>query len=252
MSFKVHDGSFGKGMGFLSSGTFHLPKRAGWGVEPVGAARVADVELATEANVKKLSGTLGWGAVGSIALGPVGLLAGLLMGGKKTEVTFVVTFVDGRAFIATGDHKVWVAIRAAVLEPISRNKAAASRVATEAARPPTPIEPEHPSLTGDPLVFISWAFEAGGWDFEKLPKKGYERHTVFHATRGRREVVLAQTADAVTDHSLSQMDDTMTAISSSAEKIVVSPSIGARVERVAKMMNINVAGLSDLKVALVR
>jgi hypothetical protein len=54
-----------------------------------------EVEIASEESVKKIGGTIGWGATGAIILGPVGLLAGLLLGGKTKEITFVGKFKDG-------------------------------------------------------------------------------------------------------------------------------------------------------------
>ena len=68
---------------------------------------LATVEIATEESVKRLGGTVGWGAAGALLLGPVGLLAGLLLGGRKKEVTFVARFKDGRKFLATTDPKVY-------------------------------------------------------------------------------------------------------------------------------------------------
>ena len=64
--------------------------------------------------MKKIGGTVGWGAVGAIALGPVGLLAGLLLGGKKKEVTFVARFKDGRKLLATTDNGTFTKIKAAI------------------------------------------------------------------------------------------------------------------------------------------
>lgn len=72
------------------------------------------VEMASEANVKKLASTVGWGAVGGLALGPVGLLAGLIAGGRKNEVTFVARFKNGKRILATADRKAFLAMQAAV------------------------------------------------------------------------------------------------------------------------------------------
>jgi hypothetical protein len=47
------------------------------------------LEVASEENVKRLGGTVGWGITGAILLGPVGLLAGLLPGGRGKAVTLV-------------------------------------------------------------------------------------------------------------------------------------------------------------------
>ena len=72
------------------------------------------VDIATEENVKKIGGTVGWGVVGAALLGPVGLLAGLLAGGRGKEVTFVARLKDGRKFLATTDAGSYKKIAAAV------------------------------------------------------------------------------------------------------------------------------------------
>ncbi len=77
---------------------------------------IASVEVATEKKVKRLAGTAGWGLAGGALLGPVGLLAGLLLGGKKTEVTFVCVFNDGRKILATTDQKTFKKFQLAVLK----------------------------------------------------------------------------------------------------------------------------------------
>jgi len=48
--------------------------------------------------------------VGALALGPVGLLAGVILGGNKKEVTFVARLKDGRKFLATVDSKTYAKI----------------------------------------------------------------------------------------------------------------------------------------------
>ncbi len=47
---------------------------------------IKSLTLQTEESVKKVAGTLGWGLAGSLALGPVGMLAGLMLGGNRKEV----------------------------------------------------------------------------------------------------------------------------------------------------------------------
>jgi len=45
--------------------------------------------------------------------GPMGLLAGLMLGGRKKEVTFVARFKDERKLLATTDRKTFIALQAA-------------------------------------------------------------------------------------------------------------------------------------------
>jgi predicted RNA-binding Zn-ribbon protein involved in translation (DUF1610 family) len=95
------NGTFTMEMGLLSKS------------EKISICRLSEIEVASEDTVKKIGGTVGWGIAGGIALGPVGLLAGLLLGGKKKEVTFVARFNDGRKMMATTDDKTYLKIKAA-------------------------------------------------------------------------------------------------------------------------------------------
>jgi hypothetical protein len=104
------------------NGTFHLAteERAFklTNTEAIPSTELEFLALASEESVKKLGGTVGWGAAGGLLLGPVGLLAGLLLGGKKTKVTFIAKFKDGRKLIATTDPKTWVEIQSGGLHVI--------------------------------------------------------------------------------------------------------------------------------------
>lgn len=68
---------------------------------------ITSVEMVTEENQKKFVGSAGWGLVGGLALGPLGLLAGVLAGGNKKEVCFACVLADGRKFIAKSDVKTY-------------------------------------------------------------------------------------------------------------------------------------------------
>lgn len=110
----VHAGDWPKGSGQFSFGAFALPKGGWGGFEGVHSSELVSIEVATEDNVKRLGGTIGWGAVGAALLGPVGLLAGLLAGGRGKDVTFVAVFKDGRKILATTDSKSFTQMKAAI------------------------------------------------------------------------------------------------------------------------------------------
>ncbi len=99
----------------LGSLTFQPPPGK-WMPEVVHQGELEEVAIATEETVKKLGGTIGWGAAGALILGPVGLLAGLLLGGKKKEVTFIAKFRDGRKFMATTDSGTFTKLQAVVFK----------------------------------------------------------------------------------------------------------------------------------------
>ena len=111
----VHAGDFMKGGEHsFSWGAFNMKQRGKFLPENIPLKRLASVEVASEQNVKKLAGTAGWATVGAITLGPVGLLAGALLGGRKKEVTFIAEFKDGRRMLATTDNSAFMQIQGAV------------------------------------------------------------------------------------------------------------------------------------------
>lgn len=69
------------------------------------------VQLQTEESVKQLAGTLGWGLAGSV-FGPLGMLAGMVLGGNRKQMCAFIELKDGRKFIATMDSKVYQHIQA--------------------------------------------------------------------------------------------------------------------------------------------
>lgn len=111
----VHAGDFRKGDGQYSLGTLILKAPNSLFVgEIIHLSYLKSVDVASEETVKKVAGTIGWGAAGALVLGPAGLLAGLLLGGKKKEVTFVAQFKDGRKLLATTDSGTFIKLQAAV------------------------------------------------------------------------------------------------------------------------------------------
>lgn len=111
----VHAGDFLKCDGQFNFGSLNLKTAAHSIVgETIPITELATVEVASEDSVKKIGGTIGWGVAGALVLGPVGMLAGLLVGGKKKEVTFIATFKDGRKLMATTDNGTFIKLQAAV------------------------------------------------------------------------------------------------------------------------------------------
>ena len=119
-TFEVHGGAFKKGKHHYfrpcfvdSGGVFKMKVKGYFFREKIKCPeQVQDLELATEENVKRLGGTVGWGVVGAALLGPVGLLAGLLAGGRSKEVTFICVLKDGRRFMATAPSKLYTEMAA--------------------------------------------------------------------------------------------------------------------------------------------
>jgi len=111
---KIHAGDFLKGDSTYFFGQLSLrTEEHSFTGEKIPDTELESVDIATEESIKKLGGTLGWGAAGAVLLGPVGLLAGLLLGGRKKEVTFVARLKDGRRMLATTDSKTFTRLQAA-------------------------------------------------------------------------------------------------------------------------------------------
>lgn len=106
---KIHAGDLPKGEALVGRNCFAV-KHGFFNVETIMFDQFETVEVASEESVKRIGGTIGWGAAGAVLLGPVGLLAGLLLGGKKKEVTFVARLKDGRKLLGATDNKVYMQI----------------------------------------------------------------------------------------------------------------------------------------------
>lgn len=110
----VHAGDFAKGdRHSLSFGNLAMYVEGRSSPVLVHLSSLEAVEIASEASVKRIGGTVGWGAAGAVLLGPAGMLAGLLLGGRAKEVTFVARFRDGTKFLGTTDSKTFTKLQAA-------------------------------------------------------------------------------------------------------------------------------------------
>lgn len=95
---------------------FLLPAAGSMVRESISAKSISELTVATEESVKRIGGTVGWGLVGGVALGGIGLLAGLIAGGKGKDVTFVCQFDDGRKFLGRTDSKTYEKMQAALFD----------------------------------------------------------------------------------------------------------------------------------------
>ncbi|MGK5020766.1 hypothetical protein [Janthinobacterium sp. LB2P10] len=115
----IHAGDFTLGEGDVRLPLLFLKWQMGDGFSGVGKSipltgSLESITVASEDEVKRVGGALGWGAAGAALLGPVGLLAGLLLGGKGKDVTFIAHFKDGKKMLATTDSKTFTGMQALV------------------------------------------------------------------------------------------------------------------------------------------
>lgn len=74
---------------------------------------IQNIEIITEENKKKFIGTAGWGLVCGLALGPLGLIAGILAGGNKKEFLIACELKNGKKLIAKVDSKIYKSLLSA-------------------------------------------------------------------------------------------------------------------------------------------
>jgi len=106
--FEVHAGDFelGRDSQFIR-GQFRMKLLGKFFRQKVKFNEIALLEIASEEAVISVTGAAGWGLGGAVLLGPVGLLAGLMLGGRSQETTFVCVFKDGRKFLATAKTRLF-------------------------------------------------------------------------------------------------------------------------------------------------
>lgn len=109
-SVKIHAGDLRSGTWPLSAGSLFV----GAPVERIPLTALDTLEPASTEAVERLGGKIGWGVAGGMLLGPLGLLAGLLAGGKRHQTTFVARFNDGRKMLATTDSRTFLKMRSAL------------------------------------------------------------------------------------------------------------------------------------------
>jgi hypothetical protein len=84
------------------------------------SSQLKSVTPQTEESVKKLPEMVGWGLAGAVILGPLGAVAGAMMGGNRKQMCALIELHDNRKFIATMDSKIYQELLAIAIR--SKNK----------------------------------------------------------------------------------------------------------------------------------
>ncbi|MCO8309042.1 hypothetical protein [Pseudomonas mandelii] len=112
-SIMVLAGDFLQGDGEYRDGVFTLRTSIHpWPGITLPLSSFKRIEVANEDSINNMKGAIGFSVAGAMLLGPIGAIAGFMLAGKETEVTFLATLKDGRRFLA--------AVDSATFEEISR------------------------------------------------------------------------------------------------------------------------------------
>ena len=102
---KVLAGDYKKDCGILFAGDKLQIQKSTFSFDYIKLSDIVNFQIVTEENKASILGKVGWGAVGVIALGPLGLLAGVLGGGNKRERVMAIESRDGRKLLLKGNSK---------------------------------------------------------------------------------------------------------------------------------------------------
>ncbi len=97
-----------------ASRTLVLASAGGPRIEQPLRDLVASIEITTEEKAGIGPG-LGWGVAGALVAGPVGALAGALLGSNAKKIVFIARLKDGRKFMGRTSPRVYTQLQAALL-----------------------------------------------------------------------------------------------------------------------------------------
>ncbi len=94
--------------GDISAGDYEFNGGVLWGgLDQINlATELQKIDVKTEESAKNVAQALGWGAAGAL-LGPLGILAGVTMGGNRKQICALCELRDQRKFLALMDSKIY-------------------------------------------------------------------------------------------------------------------------------------------------
>ena len=103
-SITVLAGDFLQGDGEYRDGDFTLRTSLHpWPGITLPLSSFKSMEVANEDSINNIKDAIGFGVAGAMLLGPIGAIAGFMLAGKETEVTFLATLKDDRKLLAAVD-----------------------------------------------------------------------------------------------------------------------------------------------------
>ncbi|MDI2144688.1 MULTISPECIES: hypothetical protein [unclassified Pseudomonas] len=97
-------GDFLQGDGEYRDGNFTLRTSLHpWPGLTLPLSSIKTLEVANEESINNFKDVIGYGVAGAMLLGPIGAIAGFMLAGHETEVTFLATLKDQRRMLIAAD-----------------------------------------------------------------------------------------------------------------------------------------------------
>lgn len=231
--FKVLGGDFGSGQGLLMPGQLSLPR------EKVPLSKLQSIAIATQESQKKLLGTAAMGAAGLLLLGPLGAIGGMLVGGQKTNITFLGTLDDGRSFVAMCDIKLFSELQGYAATAASKRAKVTQAVNASVDKLSTQAPPDGVYSN------MSRMFAAMGWEVTKLIKSAGSGFSLLHATTAEQSIMLAVHNAALDVYNIGLIVKATEMHDPKALVVAVGRSISGDAKRVASERTILIGVYAD-------
>ena len=231
--FKVHGGDFGSGQGLLMFGQLSLPRQT------VPLSKLVSIAIANQESQKKLLGTAAMGAAGLLVLGPLGAIGGMLLGGNKTNVTFVGTLDDGQSFVATCDAKLFSKLQGHAATAASARAKIVNTESKSLDQAPAPV------TLDNVYGYMSRMFVAMDWTVTELPKGLGSRFSILHAATAGRSISLGVHTAALDGYNLGLMVRASEAFDSGALIVAVGRTLSSDAKRAARESKISIGVYAD-------
>ncbi|MDQ8027174.1 MAG: hypothetical protein REJ23_00490 [Brevundimonas sp.] len=220
-----------------------------------GTTEITEFAIVNQEGVKRAGGTIGWGVAGLAALGPLGLIAGLVAGGKGTDVTFTATFADGRQMLARTDSKSFRDLQAVAFESI-RRRALIPTVALRSEHETQRLEQRNASLPAnltDPVDQAEWLLKNASQAVQRQAKQPGQRISLLLAKDSEeRRFAIAIVPDALTPYNLRQIADVLKPYEGNATLVAVGRSVGPEARAESNATGLVATTVSEMMEAINR
>ncbi|NQT14222.1 MAG: hypothetical protein HQ582_15815 [Planctomycetes bacterium] len=117
LAVQIVAGDFAKGEWFgIRTRTGRVGLEGPNGEKLMLSGQLDNIEKLDEKKRKEIKRTAGWAAAGLVTLGPLGMVAGLFMGGNTKDISIIAELKDGYAFMGVTTPEGYMLLRGICLD----------------------------------------------------------------------------------------------------------------------------------------